>query len=66
MCIVTAAGHSAPASSSKKATIGTKANSFDIIERTLTEALDARANGEIYEPQGGCEHIALHDVRLIF
>ena len=52
MCIVTAASHSAPASSSKKATIGTKANSFDIIERTLTEALDARANGEIYEPQG--------------
>jgi len=55
MWIVTAAGPSAPSSSSKKATIGTKANSFDIIERTLTEALDARANGEIYEPQGGCE-----------
>ena len=58
-CMV-AAGHLAPASSSKKATIGTKANSFDIIERTLTEALDARANGEIFEPQGGCDHVPLH------
>lgn len=65
--IVTAAGSSAPSSSSsKKATIGTKTNSFDIIERTLTEALDARANGEVYEPQSGCENITLHDVQLIF
>ena len=63
---VVTAGPSVPSTGSKKATIGTKTNSFDIIERTLTEALDARANGEVYGPQSGCENITLHDVQLTF
>ena len=63
---VVTAGPSVPSSGGKKATIGTKTNSFDIIERTLTEALDARANGEVYGPQSGCENITLYDVQLTF